>query len=337
MTGPATEERLQQELDRFNDYVEIHDLPAIYHHWSHHHLLPKLEACGYASFNAFFVDNLRDQCHGARDRVHTMVSLGAGNCDFEIQLLADCLEQGIDNLRVHCVELNPQMVERGRALARERGLAERCSFEVTDLDHWRPNEPLSICLANHSLHHLVALESLFDHVRTALGADGLFLVNDMIGRNGHMRWPEALDLIETIWLTMPKRYKYNHQLGRDEPTFQNWDCSTEGNEGIRAQDILPLLMERFHFETFISFANLIDIFIDRSFGHNFKLDHPDDVAFIDGVATIDEAKIGSGEIKPTHLLATLRTRPVAAPRHYQHWTPEFCVRWPDPPTPESGA
>ncbi len=331
MTGTGTEDRLQQELDRFNDYLEVHDLPGIYHHWSHKYVLPKLQACGFDSLDAFFVDHIRSQCRREPERTHTMVSLGSGNCDFEIQLAANVLATGIDNLRVHCIELNPQMIERGRALAQEQGLTDHFSFEVSDLGRWHPDEPLSICLANHSLHHLVELEALFGTAIEALGPDGLFLVNDMIGRNGHMRWPEALSLVETIWQTMPARYKRNHQLGRDEETFQNWDCSTEGNEGVRAQDILPLLMERFHFETFISFANIIDIFIDRSFGHNFKLDNPGDVAFIESVAALDEAKIAAGKIKPTHLIAAMRTKPVTATRCYEHWTPEFCVRMPDMP------
>jgi hypothetical protein len=40
-------------------------------------------------------------------------------------------------------------------------------------------------------------------------------------------------------------------------------------EGIRSQDILPLLLEYFHFEVFIPYGNVIDPFIDRTFGPNF--------------------------------------------------------------------
>jgi hypothetical protein len=35
------------------------------------------------------------------------------------------------------------------------------------------------------------LEHLFDAVSTALGEDGRFVIYDIIGRNGHLRWPEA--------------------------------------------------------------------------------------------------------------------------------------------------
>ena len=54
-------------------------------------------------------------------------------------------------------------------------------------------------MANHSLHHVLALEHLFAQVSATLREDGVFVVNDMIGRNGHQRWPEALDLLQRIW------------------------------------------------------------------------------------------------------------------------------------------
>jgi hypothetical protein len=129
---------------------------------------------------------------------------------------------------------------------------------------------------------------------------------------------------------MPERYKYNHQLSRQETEFDDWDCSKESNEGIRSQDILPLLMESFHFEVFVPFGNVIDVFVDRSFGHNFDPERPEDLRFIDEVARLDLEKLDRGEIKPTHLLAALRARPVEAPIVYRHHTPEFCVRRPGP-------
>ncbi len=67
----------------------------------------------------------------------------------------------------------------------------------------------------------------------------MFVTNDMIGRNGHQRWPEALEIVNQYWHELPEAYRYNKLLSRYEPEYMNWDCSTEGFEGIRAQDILP--------------------------------------------------------------------------------------------------
>ena len=49
-----------------------------------------------------------------------------------------------------------------------------------------------------------------------------------------------------------------------EEQYENWDCSEEGFEGIRAQDILKLLNKNFYFKKFLAYGNLIDIFIDRN-------------------------------------------------------------------------
>ena len=115
---------------------------------------------------------------------------------------------------------------------------------------------------------------------------------------------------------------------RLEPEFVNWDCAQEGNEGIRAQDVLPLLIEHFQFDAFIAFGNLVDVFVDRSFGHNFDPDDPDDTALIERIARRDEELLDAGRIKPTHLIAAMRARAAAEPRCYRHWTPRFCVRRP---------
>ena len=79
----------------------------------------------------------------------------------------------------------------------------------------------------------------------------------------------------------------------------------ESFEGIRSQDILPLLLDHFHFRLFFGFANVIDPFVDRSFGHNFDATAPWDRAFIDAVQERIEKEMVSGRIKPTHMLAVV--------------------------------
>ncbi len=323
----ADRRRLEQEIAHYRNCENVHDLPEIFHYWSHHYLLPKLQDCGFEGVDDFFLKGIIEACRSEAGSTSRILSVGAGNCDLEVRLAALLRERGATNFRFHCVELNPHMVARGQVLARDAGLADRFTFEITNLDSWSPGRSYDVCIANHSLHHVVELERLFAGIKSALGEHGVFLINDMIGRNGHMRWPEALDVVKEIWSRMPQRYKYNHQLRRWEYEFDDWDCSKEGNEGIRAQDILPLLVETFDFDTFIAFANIIDVFVDRSFGHNFDPQRPEDVAFIDEVARIDESKLDAGEVTPTHLIAAARTR--RSLRCYRHWTPEFCMRRPD--------
>ena len=150
----------------------------------------------------------------------------------------------------------------------------------------------------------------------------------MIGRNGHVRWPEAMEIIQEFWLTLSRQYRYNQRFRRYEERFEDWDCSHEGFEGIRSQDVLPLLLEFFHFQLFIGFGNLIDPFVDRAFGPNFDPKVAWDRSFIDDVQERDEQEMARGRIKPTHMLAVMGKAPAGRVRVIGPLTPEFCVRRP---------
>ena len=129
----------------------------------------------------------------------------------------------------------------------------------------------------------------------------------MIGRNGHMLWPEALEVVESIWRFLPRQYKFHHQWKRYCDQYVNWDCSVDGFEGIRAQDILPLLLQRFGCEMFLGFSNITDKFIGRAYGHNYDWEKPFDQALLRFVAETDEEFIRRGYFTPTHLIVLCHT------------------------------
>ena len=54
------------------------------------------------------------------------------------------------------------------------------------------------------------------------------------------------------------------------------------------------------------------------------------VQFILDVGRLDDATIDEGSVKPTHMIAALRTRPLGPVNCWKNWTPEFCVRDPSP-------
>jgi phosphoheptose isomerase len=320
------EARMRREVDYYQDREVVHDLPEIFHYWSERYCRPKLRAVGIDSIEAFFLDPLVEQCEAKSRGLVRICSIGAGNCDLECSLAARLKQGSRENFRIDCIDINSHMLERGHRAAESLKVGSHMAFVEADANRWTPSTSYNVFLANHSLHHVLELESLFTAIRRALEPDGTFVVHDMIGRNGHMRWPEALTYVEKIWGEMPDRYKYNHQFGRSEPKYTNWDCSKEGFEGIRSQDILPLLLESFNPEVFLAFGNVIDVFVDRSFGPNLHPDRDEDRAFIDRVAELDDRLIEEGKIKPTHMMARFRTEPTESLRYYRHWTPEYCVR-----------
>ena len=320
--------RLEQEIEQYRDDDGVHDLPPVHHYWSERYVKPKLQSCGFGDEFEFYLKYILRTCAAAGDEPVNIVSLGSGNGDLELVLAAKGRQLGVRNFVFHCLELNPHMIERARRDVEDSGLGQRFTFEEVDLATWTPSRRYDICIAHHCLHHMRELDDLFAAIKNGLWPDGLLLTNDMIGRNGHMRWPEALSLVEELWRELPRRCKFNQQLMRFEDDYVNFDCAAVGSEGIRSQDILPLLMEHFHFEVFVGFANLADVFVGRAFGPNFDLSRPEDLAFVDRVARMDDEKIDGGEIKPTHMAAVLRPTAVAEIAVYRGWTPEHCVRRP---------
>jgi hypothetical protein len=100
------------------------------------------------------------------------------------------------------------------------------------------------------------------------------------------------------------------------------DPSGYGFEGIRAQDILPLLDARFAVQDFAPFWCLANRFVDRDFGHGFDLSDPADRAFLDYVARLDEYCCRERLLRPTQLFAAFRRKDASVtPRLLHGLTP----------------
>ena len=319
------EERLAKERDTFESVQEVHDLPPIFHYWSNKHIRPMVKEYGFCLAEEFFAK----YCAIAAKRTNhppVFLSLGAGNCDTEVRTAQLLRNVGLTDFVIECLELNPQMIERGKDLAAQSGVNANIVFVQDDFNRWKPNKQYAAIFAYQSLHHVLELEHLFAEVKRGLHPAGFFVTSDMIGRNGHQRWPEAMDALKPFWNELPFEYRRNRSLKRYEEEYVNHDCSTEGFEGIRAQDILPLLLRNFDFHMFIAFGNIIDVFVDRSFGPNFEVDGEWDRAFIDRVHLFDEQAILDGVLTPTHMFAVMTPVPCKEHHYARGLAPERCIR-----------
>jgi ubiquinone/menaquinone biosynthesis C-methylase UbiE len=315
------QDSLAEESKIYENCRDVHNLPPIFHYWSNRHILPKLESFGFNGPVGMFEKHLS----AVGSRPGRFLSLGAGNCDLEIDLA-----RGMKGaFRIDCVDLNTSMLERGRQSADRARLSAHLSFIRADLNTWKGDTEYDAIIANQSLHHVVNLEGLFDEVKRSLRPGGEFLISDMIGRNGHQRWPEALDVVQEYWRELPPSYRSNQLLGDYEELYQSWDCSVQGFEGVRSQDILPLLLKQFHFHVFIAYGNVIDPFVDRAFGGHFNPSLEWDRSFIDKVHERDEKELASGRLKPTHMIAVVKKERCSRPRFLKNQSPEFCVRAPE--------
>lgn len=301
------------------------ELPPIFHHWSHRCVFPKFQALGYTSPQDVYRQHIERRVRETGGPVRCL-SLASGRGDIELEVVRALVGRGVDGVHITCTDLSDPLLRVAARQADEAGLARHFQFRSGDLNQTlRAAGPFDVILANQCLHHFVELERIFDAARAALAPGGVFLTSDVIGRNGHQLWPEALAEFEQFWSELPRPYRRDRLSGRSLERFDNHDHSDVGFEGIRAQDVLPCLLERFHVEDFIPFGCITLPFVERRFGWNFDPAREFDRTFIDRVAGRDEALIASGRIKPTQMVAALRAEPTNL-RTWGPLTPGQCVR-----------
>lgn len=241
----------------------------------------------------------------ASDANRRVLAIGCGRAELELAIAQALLKDGISDFQILGLDISAEVIESAHQRFQHAGLAQHFRGVVIDINQWRPEagQRFDLVVANHSLHHLVALEELFDHLKTALKSNGRFLVCDMIGKNGHALWPELLQEVERFWTELPANKRFDRASGRVEERYYNYDASKVGFEGIRAQDILPLLLQRFHFDLFLPYGGLAVAFLERRIGWNFDPADPADLAFVDRLATHEAALFAEQKIKPTQMIA----------------------------------
>jgi 2-polyprenyl-3-methyl-5-hydroxy-6-metoxy-1,4-benzoquinol methylase len=308
----------------YNRTPVIHDLPEIFHYWSNRYLRPKFEALGFSSPEDFMVKELA-RLAGQKNEPLRCISLGAGRCELELSLVSQLLTLG-HTLKFTCTDINKALLEVGKENALAAGVSEQMDFAVTDVNRLDELGTYDAIIAMQCLHHFVELERVLDAVYSALSDDGLFLTGDVIGRNGHQIWPEALEALQVFWRAMPERLRVDCKSGRVHEEYDNFNYADVGFEGIRAQDILPLLVERFEFEVFAPSACIIIPFVDRRFGPNFDTESESDRALIDAIALADEELINSGRIKPTQLVAAMCKGTPSRNLSTTSWSPAETIR-----------
>jgi SAM-dependent methyltransferase len=289
----------EQEIAAYRDVSNVHDLPDSQIYVSQAFLAPLLrDRIGFNDYPTMVEEHVR-RAQERRGEPARVASLGAGNCETEIAVAQKL------GCKVDCFELNPHMLGRARQTAQDRGLSALMSFHETDLNEARLPGTYDVFLAEHSLHHVVALEHLFDEVDRTMDPHGVFLINDMVGRDGHMFYPNTLDLVQRIWATLPRDLKLDRQKNRHVPRRTQLDFSRHGFEGVRAGDILPELDRRFKFKEFGSFYAITTKFLDREFGHNFDVTRPRDKAIVDHLWHQDDFALTSKILRPTQMISAV--------------------------------
>jgi len=300
--------RIAREIAVFAGQGRLHSgNPAMA--WRNNHVVAPMarSAFGSAGVHTFYAQRIREAI--VRTGQNTVVSIGCGSGHEEIETLRRADELGLPPFAITGLELSPVTAERANRLAEDVGLSDRFSVIVHNLNAGLPNlPPVAAVMAHHMLHHVDALETLYASLRALLDPEGSLLTWDMIGRNGHQRWPETAPLVRSIWQTLPIAQRYDHMMDRSMLHWQDWDCAIEGFEGIRAQEVLPLLTEHFVPFSFIAWGGLLDAFVNDRTGPSFDpVAKESDRKFLERVAALEEALLARRATTPSEMGAEFRS------------------------------
>ena len=199
------EDRVDSENRFFGGDRSAHGLPAIYDYWSNKFLRPVLERFGFSTPEQAFLRHLHSAYAASPNATRRFVSVGAGDCSTEVRLAVELVQRKCTDFVIECIELSSEALACAQRSAHERGVSNHLSFRQCDFNQWVPQDQYDGVIANSSLHHVVNLEGLLEGIRDALLPTGTFVTCDTIGRNGHMRWPEALEIVNEYWRELPRR------------------------------------------------------------------------------------------------------------------------------------
>jgi hypothetical protein len=329
-TDSDYKEKVHQQLEQYASVELLHKLPAIRDYWFQKFIMPRVRQVFYhdeirrGNFYANFFERLLRDTPG---EPAWLLSLGPGDCKHEVAIVKELRARGFDQFQFECLELSNNLLQMGKRAAENGGVSDLMVFSQGDMNDWNPRREYNGVMAHHALHHFVELEKIFSGIVQCIGTTGIFITCDVIGRNGHLLWPEALAIVESLWSSLRPEKKFHHQFKKSCEKFPNHNCSTKGFEGIRAQDILRLLVENLSFEYFLGYGGLTDPFVGRGFGDNYKAESLEDRTFIDAMQLMNDTLCDAGYLKPTRMMAILRHPGYEGQtRFFRHWSPEFCQR-----------
>lgn len=279
-------------------------LPPAFHAWSQRWVRPKFERLGATSPEELYRVEIRRHAQALSGRELRIASLGSGACDLELRLMQWLQHDGID-ARMHCIDLNSMLMQAGESRARELGLGERMRFIAADATGFHDPQRYDVLVVNQFFHHVADLEGFCTALSRLLAPDGVLLSSDVVGRNGHLPWPDVESQVQAFWRELTPAQTIDRGDGKPKPRYAPVDHAAYSNEGVRAQDVVACLAQAFDFEVFLTFGAAIMPFVERRFGFNFAADGADAELF-ERIAAIDDARVQRGDYPASNMFAVLR-------------------------------
>ena len=259
-----------------------------------------------------------------------ILGIGSGDCSNEHEIGKKIWSVYHMKTHIVCFDPSPPSLKAALKYKRNHLKDDVVTLEVTSslIKNTEMGAGYHGIFAHHALHHVDMLEDLFSFIWDAMLPTGKFVISDMIGRNGHRRWPEQLELADKAWSYITRRMDiYDYIDGKVLSSYPD-SAYTCGNndEGVRSQDILPLLVSRgFCFERFIGFGGIMHEFAGHRLERNF--DSIKGRHLIKHILSMQEHALQNDRIKPDQMMAMVSKNEPCKRVYYQNASSVNSLRW----------
>ena len=210
-------------------------------------------------------------------------------------------------------DISPEAVAVAREEAERAGVGDRIRYEAADLNaiELEPGRYGAVFGAQ-TLHHIEALEHLFDEIHRSLEPDGLFVVQEYMGPARFQFPDERLPLMNDLLAVLPESHRTNLRDGSVKTEVvrpsEQAVYDVDPSESIRSDEILPLIEERFEIVYRADFGGTLLQFVLSDIAGNFDPEEPRDVALIDLVCLHEATLIEQGVLPSDFVYLVARRR-----------------------------
>jgi ubiquinone/menaquinone biosynthesis C-methylase UbiE len=205
--------------------------------------------------------------------------------------------------RLHdAIDVAEGAIEKAKRAAEGHGFTH-IQYSVGDLNQLtlEPNT-YDVIFGISSIHHVAALEHLFDQVRTALKPSGYFFLNEFIGPSRFQWSDEQLRLANEILEGLPLAYRRSVTKPGElkaavvRPTIEQMRTA-DPSEAIRSAEIVPLLGRYFDIVEFKGYGGSLLHLILEDIAGNFRSADAESMRWFNRITETEDRLIASGKLQ----------------------------------------
>ena len=221
-----------------------------------------------------FATSLRALAGGRRLKV---LSLCCGAARIEAEFAGIAIKHGVE-VDWTLLDMNGKLLRTAAAKFGDR-TPRLVVGDINQVEDFGERFDVVMCVS--ALHHVVELERVLEFVSESLRPAGEFWsIGEAIGRNGNRLWEADYLVANAFFEQLPARLRANRGTGAVDECLPNVHCADASFEGIRSQEILPLLARQFEAVHTYLYNCFLWRLTNQAYSDNYDLSQSKDIQYL---------------------------------------------------------